>query len=196
MTTQASADPALKTADYILSRLTSYFGNRPDRFSAFIDGNVQAEGWLPAEAYFALSTPVARGSVRVVTVRGKAQGSARFDPDLELDINGEIHQLAVVPVLTTADEPLADQLDKGLARTFQWLGRLKARSMIYLLAFPDGIEDDDWKAALAKAEEKYAAKATGQLQFVIPRPPRVMARASAAVFLHSSRVPKEESSGG
>lgn len=194
MTTQATADQGLQTADYILSRLTSYFGNRPDRFSAFMDGNVRAEGWLPSEAYFALSSPVSRGSTNIVTVRGKSQGSAKFDPDMELDIDREVHQLAVVPVLTTADEPLSAQLDKGLAEVFEWLGKLKARSMIYLLAFPGGLESDEWKAALAKAEEKYEAKAIGQLEFVIPRPPRVMERGSAAVFVHSSRVPKEEGS--
>ena len=196
MTTQAPADPALQTADYILSRLTSYFGNRPDYFSAFIDGNVRAEGWLPAEAFYALSTPVSRQSAKVSIVRGKSQGSAKFDPDLELDINQEAHQLAVVPVLASPDEPLSDQLDKGLAETFEWLGNLKARSMIYLLAFPTGMNDDDWKAALAKAEEKYQARAVGQMEFVIPRPPRAMVRGAAAVFLHASRVPKEEASEG
>ena len=196
MTAQASTDPALQTADYILSRLTSYFGNRPDHFSAFIDGNVRAEGWLPAEAFYALSTPAARQSAKVSMVRGKAQGSAKFDPDLELDINQEAHQLAVVPVLTSADEPLSDQLDKGLAETFEWLGNLKARSMIYLLAFPTGMNDDDWKVALAKAEEKYQARAVGQMEFVIPRPPRAMVRGAAAVFLHASRVPQEEASEG
>jgi len=196
VTAQATTDPALQTADYILSRLTSYFGNRPDYFSAFIDGNVRAEGWLPAEAFFALSTPVARQSAKVSMVRGKAQGSAKFDPDLELDINQEAHQLAVVPVLASADEPLSDQMDKGLAETFEWLGNLKARSMIYLLAFPTGMNDDDWKAALAKAEEKYQARAVGQMEFVIPRPPRAMVRGAAAVFLHVSRVPQEEASEG
>ncbi|MBI4201319.1 MAG: hypothetical protein HY531_03395 [Chloroflexi bacterium] len=191
MTAQAPADRALQTADYILSRLTSYFGNRSNHFSAFIDGNVHADGWLPAEAYFALSTPQARKSTKVTFVRGKAQGSTRFDPDLELEINHEVHQLAVVPVLATADNPLADQMDKGLAEVFQWLGRLKARSMLYMVAFPAGIEDADWKAALAKAEQKYQTRALGQLQFVIPRPPRPMVRAAAALFLHASRVPKQ-----
>ena len=197
MATQApAADPTLRTAEYVLARLTSYFGNKPDYFSAFIDGDVRAEGWLPAEAYFALSTPIARKSASVTLVRGKAQGSAKFDPDLELDINHEANQLAVVPALTSADEPLSDQLDKGLAETFQWLGALKARSMIYLLAFPAALQDEEWTAALAKAEEKYQAKAVGQMQFVIPRPPRIMVRGSAAVFLHASRVPQEEASSG
>jgi len=193
VTTEAPANPALQAADYILYRLTSYFGNRPDHFSAFIDGNVRAEGWLPSEAYFALAGSMASKSVKVAMVRGKAQGSAKPDPDLELDINREAHQLAVVPALVIPDQPLSDQLDKGLAGTFEWLGNLKARSIIYLLAFPSGIEDEEWKEALAKAEQKYEAKAIGQLQFVIPRPPRAMVRAAAAVFLHASRVPQEES---
>lgn len=192
MTAQAPANRALQTADYLLSRLTSHFGNKARELSAFIDGGVHAEGWLPAEAYAALSGPQARKAAKVTIVRGKAQGSAKFDPDLEFDIDREYHQLAVVPVLTSADSPLSDQLDKNLAQAFQWLGKLKARSMVYVLAFPASVDDDDWKAALAKAEEKYEARAIGDMQFVIPRPPRSMVRGAAALFLHTSRAPKRE----
>lgn len=190
----STADLTLQTAEYVLARLTSYFGNRPDYFSAFIDGAVRAEGWLPAEAYFALSTPVAKKNTNVTFVRGKAQGNAKFNPDLELYINGEAHQLAIVPALTSPDSTLSEQLDNGLAGTFQWLGALKARSMIYLLAFPAGLKDEEWTVALAKIEDKYQAKAVGQMEFVVPRPPRPMLRGSAAIFLHASRVPIEEAS--
>ena len=197
MATEAPpTDAALETADYLLSRLTSWFGNRPDHFSAFIDGNVRAEGWLPAEAYHALTLPVSRGTVKVSMVRGKSQGSAKFDPDLEIDINREAHQLAVVPVLTSAEAPLADQIDDGLAETFEWLGKLKARSIVYLLAFPNSINDDDWKAGVAKAAEKYQAKPLGEMEFVIPRPPRSMARGAAAIFLHESRIPEKSAESG
>ena len=193
MTTQTS-DPALQTADYVLSRLTSWFGNRPDHFNAFIDGNVKAEGWLPAEAYFALTGPVSKTSVTVAQVRGKSQGSSKFDPDLELDIDRESHQLAVVPALTSADEPLSKQVESNLSETFEWLnGPLSPRAMVYLLAFPGSTNDDDWKAAVAKIEEKYNAKPVGEMEFVIPRPPRTMVRAAAAVFLPASRVPASES---
>lgn len=193
MTTESKVAPALQTAEYILSRLTSWFGNRTDHFSGFMDGNVRADGWLPAEAYFALSGPVSRKAINVTMVRGKAQGGDKFDPDIEIDIDHEFHQLAVVPVLTTADEPLSAQIEGRLAETFEWLnGPLKPRAMIYLLAFPNGLEDDEWKAGLAKAEEKYEAKTIGQMEFVIPRPPRVMLRGAAALFLHASRVPAAE----
>ena len=88
MTTKApAADPAFQVAEYVLYRLTSYLGNRPEYFSAFIDGNVHAEGWLPAEAFYALSTPVASKTAKVTMVRGKVQGTAKFEPDLELDID-------------------------------------------------------------------------------------------------------------
>lgn len=193
MTTETTADPALQTANYVLSRLTSWFGNRTDHFSGFIDGNVRADGWLPAEGYFALSGPVSRKALNVTTVRGKAQGGDKFDPDLEIDIDHEAHQLAVVPVLTTANEPLAAQIEGRLAETFEWLkGPSKPKAMIYLLAFPNGLEDDEWKAGMAKAEEKYEAKTIGQMEFVIPRPPRIMLRGAAAVFMHASRVPAAE----
>ncbi len=192
MTTE-TADAALRTAQYVLDRLTTWFGQRPDEFSAFIDGNVRAEGWLPAEAFYALSGPVSRLSIQVSMVRGKAQGSSTFDPDFELDIEHESHQLAVVPVLTSPGESLSDQLDTNLAEVFKWLGgAMKPKAMIYMLAFPAGVDDDEWKAALAKAEEKYEAKSFGEQQFVIPRPPRAMVRGSAALFLHSSRVPQTE----
>lgn len=192
MTTQ-TADPVLQTADYILSRLTSWFGNRPDYFSAFIDGNIRAEGWLPAEAYYALSGPVSRQSAKVAMVRGKAQGSSKFDPDLELDINRESHQLAVVPVLTSPDEPLVQQIENNLSEVFEWLtGSLSSRTMLYLLAFPSGTQSEEWSNAVAKAEEKYNAKPVGQMQFVIPRPPREMVRAAAGVFVEASRVPQPE----
>ncbi|MBI4339747.1 MAG: hypothetical protein HY680_07320 [Chloroflexi bacterium] len=185
-------DPVLRTADYVLSRLTSYFGNRPEQFRIFMDGNVKAEGWLPAEAYAALSGPVSRSTVKVNLVRGKAQGSDKFDPDLELDINKEFHQLAVVPVLTSADEPMSVQVEKRLASYFQWLtGPLAPRAMLYVLAWPASTDDADWKAAIAKAQSSYNAKPFGQMQFVIPRPPRPMVRAAAAMFLPASRVPAE-----
>lgn len=193
MTTETTQDPALQTANYVLSRLTSWFGNRTDHFSGFIDGNVRADGWLPAEGYFALSGPVSRKALNVTTVRGKAQGGDKFDPDIEIDIDHEAHQLAVVPVLTTANEPLAAQIEGRLAETFEWLkGPSKPKAMIYLLAFPNGLEDDEWKAGMAKAEEKYEAKTIGQMEFVIPRPPRIMLRGAAAVFMHASRVPAAE----
>ena len=186
MTTEASPDPVLQTCDYILSRLTTYFGSRPDHFSTFIDGKVKAHGWFPAEAYVALASPVSRKSVKIAAVRGPAQGEAKFNPDLEIGINGEAHQLAVVPVLTSADEPLAYQIEKELTETFQWLGKMKARSIIYLLAFPGGLND----------EGLYEAKSVGQMQFVIPRPPRQMLWASAALLLHASRVPEPPSTAG
>ncbi|MEK7777342.1 MAG: hypothetical protein AAB303_01790 [Chloroflexota bacterium] len=188
MTTQAvPAD--IQVADYILSRLTSYLGNRPDYFAAFIDGNVRGEGWLPAEAFFALSTPVARKTAKVFAVRGKSQGSAKFEPDLEIGIGREHHQLAVIPALATADRPLSAQLDRELAEAFQWVTKLKARSMLYLVAYPSSLEDKDWKAALAKAEQKYHVKPLGQMEFMIPRAPRPLIRAAVALFLEESRVP-------
>ncbi|MCZ6615551.1 MAG: hypothetical protein O6920_07220 [Chloroflexi bacterium] len=195
MATEAPPSLLLQTCDYILSRLTTYFGSRPDSFSAFIDGNVKAHGWLPAEAYVALTTPVTRERIKVTAVRGKVQGEAKFNPDLEININEEYHQLAVIPVLTTADEPLADQMEKGLAEAFQWLSNMKARSIIYLLAFPGGLQDEEWQAGLAKAEEVYQAKAVGQMQFVLPRPPKPMLHASAAVLLHTSKVPAPTAEG-
>ena len=151
---------------------------------------------MAARGYPVIGT--GRSVERLAALQKEASESALPMVGVELDINSEAHQLAVVPVLTTADEPLSDQIDKGLATTFEWLGKMKARSMIYLLAFPSGMNDDDWKAALAKAEEKYQAKAIGQMQFVIPRPPRSMVRAAAAVFLHASRIPQpqEEASSG
>jgi hypothetical protein len=155
-----------------------------------MDGNLKAEGWLPAEAYVALTGPVSRSAVKVNMVRGKVQGSSKFDPDLELDINKEFHQLAVVPVLTSPDEPLSAQVEKNLGPYFQWLtGPIASRAMLYLLVWPASIEEADWKAAVTKAEQKYNAKPFGAMQFVIPRPPRQMVHGSAALFLPANRVP-------
>ena len=189
MVTEApSTDATLQTASYILSRLTSWFGSKPDHFSSFIDGKVKAEGWLPSEAYHALTLPVSRGIVKVSMVRGKSQGDSKFDPDLELDINKEAHQLSVIPVLTSADAPLAKQIENNLSEVFEWLQKLKTRAMIYMLAFPNSIYDEDWKAGIIAASEKYQAKPREEMQFVIPRPPRSMVRGSATVFLHESRI--------
>ena len=189
VTTQTS-DAALHTAEYVLSRLTSWFGNRPDHFSAFIDGKVKAEGWLPAEAYFALTGPVSRSSITVSSVAGKSQGSATFAPDMELDIEKESHQLAVIPVLTSDDQPLSAQVDTVLAESLTWLtGQGSAKTILYLIAFPGSTDDDDWKAAVAKIEQKCGAKPIGEMQFVVPRPPRTMLRAAAAVFVAGDRLP-------
>lgn len=194
MTTEAP--PAdMQIADYILSRLTSYFGNRPDYFAAFVDGNVRGEWWLPAEAFFALTTPVARKTTTVSAVRGRSQGSVKFEPDLEIDIDHEYHQLAVIPVLTTADRPLSAQLDAELAEAFQWVPKQKARSMLYLVAFPNSVEDDDWKAALDKAAQQYHVKPFGQMEFMIPRAPKQMIKAAVALFVEESRVPDKPTQG-
>lgn len=190
MTTEVSPGSVLQTCNYILSRLTTYFGSRPDHLSSFIDGAVKGHGWFPAEAYVALTSPIPRKSVKILAVRGPAQGEAKFNPDLEIGIRGEAHQLAIVPVLTSADESLAHQIEKELPETFLWLGKMKERSIIYLLAFPGGLNDEGWKTGLARAEELYGAKSVGQMQFVIPRPPRQMLWASAAVLIHASRMPE------
>ena len=80
-------------------------------------------------------------------------------------------------------------VDGGLGGALEWAsGVLKDRAIVYLLAFPSNIESEDWTNALAKAEEKYQLKALDSMQFVIPRPPREMARGVATVLMHSSRV--------
>ena len=184
-----SNENAVKTGEYLLSRLTSWFGNRPDYFSAFIDRNVGGYGWLPAEAYYALSGPVSSISANVTAVRGNSQGEGGFSPDIEIDIDKEAHQVAVVPALVTPDKYLTTLVDCGLGGALEWASCvLKDRAIVYLLAFPSGIETEDWTNALAKAEEKYQLKALDSMQFVIPRPPREMARGAATVLMHSSRV--------
>ena len=132
---------------------------------------------------------MASKSAKVSAVRGKVQGSAKFDPDLEIDINHEYHQLAVIPALASADRPLSAQLDRELAPAFEWVAKLKARSMLYLVAFPSGLEDKEWKAAVAKAAEKYHVKPFGQMEFMIPQAPKAMIKAATVLFMEESCVP-------
>jgi hypothetical protein len=184
-----SNENAIKTGEYLLSRLTSWFGNRPDYFSSFMDRNVGAYGWLPAEAYYALSGPVSSLSVDITAVRGNSQGEGGFSPDIEINIDNEAHQVAVVPALVTPDKNLTTLVGEGLGGALEWAsGIMKDRAIVYLLAFPSGIETEDWASALSKSEEKYQLKALDSMQFVIPRPPREMSRGTATVLIHSSRL--------
>ena len=189
MNKEAPASTIIQASNYILSRLTTYFGSRPDHFGSFIKGNFKAHGWLPAEAYVALTSSVAQKVVKVTQVRGASQGESKFNPDLEIEVEGEFHQLAILPVLTTPDRPLTLLAEQDLSETFLWLNKLKTRALVFLLAFPGGLEDEGWKAGLERLKELYEASALGQFQFVIPRPPQQMIRASTALFLHTSQIP-------
>jgi hypothetical protein len=189
MNKEAPASTIIQASNYILSRLTTYFGSRPDHFGSFIKGNFKAHGWLPAEAYVALTSSVAQKVVKVTQVRGASQGESKFNPDLEIEVAGEFHQLAVLPALTTPDRPLNLLAEQDLSETFLWLNKLKTRAIVFLLAFPGGLEDEGWKAGLERLKELYEASAVGQFQFVIPRPPQQMIRASTALFLHTSQIP-------
>ena len=189
MNKEAPASTIIQASNYILSRLTTYFGSRPDHFGSFIKGNFKAHGWLPAEAYVALTSSVAQKVVKVTQVRGASQGESKFNPDLEIEVEGEFHQLAILPVLTTPDRPLTLLAEQDLSETFLWLNKLKTRALVFLLAFPGGLEDEGWKAGLERLKELYEASAVGQFQFVIPRPPQQMIRASTALFLHTSQIP-------
>lgn len=189
MNKETPASTIIQASNYILSRLTTYFGSRPDHFGSFIKGNFKAHGWLPAEAYVALTSSVAQKVVKVTQVRGASQGESKFNPDLEIEVEGEFHQLAILPALTTPDRPLTLLAEQDLSETFLWLNKLKTRALVFLLAFPGGLEDEGWKAGLERLKELYEASAVGQFQFVIPRPPQQMIRASTALFLHTSQIP-------
>ena len=184
------------TMDYVLARLATCFGQKADNFADFIAMGLRAEGWYATEAVRYLAGPAAGNLVKVEQVRGPAQGDSGFNPDLQLNIGGQSYQLAIKPMLLKGEEGIAHYFSQELPDLFRWLDNLRDRAALLTIAFPCSTADKEWTDAAGEAESAYGVQITGQTEFVVPRPPLPMVKASVALWRHSSAVPAEEDSAG
>lgn len=184
------------TMDYVLARLATCFGQKADNFADFIAMGLRAEGWYATEAVRYLAGPAAGNLVKVEQVRGPAQGDSGFNPDLQLNIGGQSYQLAIKPMLLKGEEGIAHYFSQELPDLFRWLDNLRDRAALLTIAFPCSKADKEWTDAAGEAESAYGVQITGQTEFVVPRPPLPMVKASVALWRHSSAVPAEEDSAG
>jgi hypothetical protein len=188
MTTEAPAAQAeVKRAyEYILGRLTTAYSSRADHFRRFIERGLRAEGWFPMEALVALTGQLASSVLQVENVRGKAAGDTDFNPDLEIKIGTQSHQIAIKSLPLTPERDAAYYFSKELPCLFQWVNSLKERFALVTVAYPCSIETPQWKEQVEKAEEAHQVKVIGQSEFYVPMPPRPLQKAVITIWRHQS----------
>ena len=178
--------------DYILARLATSFGQKADNFADFISGDLRAEGWFSTEALHYLSGTAASNVVKVEQIRGPAQGDVGFNPDLQLGIAGQSHQLAIKSMPVSGGMNISHYFSEELHDTFHWLGDLKDRAALVTIAYPCSTTDQAWTDAVAAAEQDHGVKLTKQTEFVVPRPPLPMVKVCIGLWRHASVVPDPE----
>jgi len=178
--------------DYILARLATSFGQKADNFADFISADLRAEGWSSTEALHYLSGAAASHLIKVEQIRGPAQGDVGFNPDLQLGIAGQSHQLAIKSMPVSGGMDILHYFAEDLHDPFHWLGDLKDRAALVTIAYPCSTADQSWIDAVAAAESGHGVKLTGQTEFVVPRPPLPMVKVCIGLWRHASVVPDPE----
>ena len=178
--------------DYILSRLATSYGQKATHIAKFIARGLRAEGWFAMEALHYLTNSTASHVLRVEEVRGRSQGEGGFNPDMQVRIGAQSHQLSIKSM------PIAGELDHShyfaaeLPSLFQWMNDLKERAALVTIAYPCSMGDETWSQAVSGAEEQYGVALVGQTDFVVPRPPLPMAKACIALWRHGSMVDRRD----
>lgn len=188
MNRESDPDPVAHALDYVLSRLTTYYGQKADYLAGFIGLGLRAEGWFAMEALQTLSTSSAAHVVRVEEVRGRSQGEAEFSPDLQLGIGSQSHQLAIKSLPLKGELDIAHYFSHELPPLFRWLDRLKERAALVTIAYPCSTKDERWASSVSAAEEANAVKVAGQREFIVPRPPLPLATVCISLWRHASVV--------
>ena len=172
----------------MLSRLATFYGQKSDHVAKFVEKGLRAEGWFAIEAVMTLTSPTASRMVWVEEVRGRSQGDVGFNPDIQLRIGTESHQLAIksMPLLGGLDIP--HYFSDELPALFQWLDNLKERAVLLTIAYPCSPTDEAWREAVSKAESALPVKVAGQTEFVVPRPPLPQVNACITMWRHASVV--------
>jgi hypothetical protein len=178
--------------DYVLSRLATSYGQKADQIAKFIARGLRAEGWFAMEALHYLTSSTAVHTLWVEEVRGRSQGESGFNPDLQLRIGAQSHQLSIKSM------PIAGELDHShyfaaeLPPLFRWMNDLKERAALVTIAYPCSTGDEPWSQAVSEAEEEHGVALVGQTDFVVPRPPLPMAKACIALWRHASVVHRRD----
>ena len=177
--------------EYILSRLATSYGQKADQIAEFIARGLRAEGWFAMEALHYLTNTTAAKVIQVEQVRGRSQGESEFNPDLQIRIGAQSHQLAIksMPLLGELDIP--HYFATELPPLFKWMDDLKDRAALLTIAYPCSMGDDGWRESVSTAESAHRVSVVGETDFVVPRPPLPMAKACIALWRHSSVVSRD-----
>ena len=185
---QDQADRVRQALDYVLSRLATFYGQKTDQVAMFVGKGLRAEGWFAIEAVTNLSSPTASHMVSVEEVRGRSQGDAEFNPDIQIKIGTESHQLAIKSMPLSGNLDIPHYFSDELPGLFQWLDNLKERAVLFTIAYPCSATDEAWTNAVSKAESALPVKVVGQKEFVVPRPPLPQVKACITMWRHASAV--------
>ena len=178
--------------DYVLSRLATSYGQKADQIAKFIARGLRAEGWFAMEALHYLTNSTAVHTLRVEEVRGRSQGESGFNPDLQLRIGAQSHQLSIKSMPIVGELDYSRYFTNELPPLFQWMNDLKERAALVTIAYPCSMRDEPWCQGVSAAEEAYGVTVVGQTDFVVPRPPLPMARACVALWRHASVVDRQD----
>ena len=188
MNGDSDEDQVAHALEYVLSRLTTYYGQKADYLAGFIGRGLRAEGWFAMEALQTLSASSAAHTVQVEEVRGRSQGAAEFSPDLQIGIAGQSHQLAIKSLPLKGELDIDHYFSRELPPLFRWLDRLKERAALVTIVYPCSAKDERWVASVSAAEEASAVKVAGQREFIVPRPPLPLATVCVSLWRHASVV--------
>ncbi len=177
--------------DYILSRLVSSYGQKADQIAKFIARGLRAEGWFAMEALHYLTNSTAGHTVQVEEVRGRSQGESGFNPDLQIRIGDQSHQLAIKSMPISGGLDYAHFFATELPPLFQWMNDLKERAALLTIAYPCSMQEAAWSEGVSGAEQGHGVTVVGQTDFVVPRPPLLMAKACIALWRHASVAGRE-----
>ena len=190
--TGAQAPDLDQAFDYVLSRLATCYGQKADQVAKLIARGLRAEGWFAVEALHYLTNSTASHVLRVEEVRGRARGEGGFDPDLQLGIGSQSHQLSIKSMPITGEMDPSRYCADELPPIFRWMNDLKERAALVTIAYPCSMGDEAWIEGVSKAEETYGVTVVGQTDFVVPRPPLPMAKACVALWRHGSAVHRRD----
>ena len=194
-TTAAQSSPAAQVEhalDYVLSRLATHYAQKAGQIARFIEWGLRAEGWFAMEAFHNLATSTAGREVQVEAVRGRSQGEAEFNPDLQLRIGSQSHQIAIKSLPIRGERNIPHYFSTELPSLFQWVTALKERAALVTIAYPCSLTDEAWTEAVSRAEADHQMKAVEHKEFVVPRPPLPQVKACLSLWRHSSMVPTSE----
>ena len=137
------------------------YGQKAGHIAKFIARGLRAEGWFAMEALHYLTNSTASHVLRVEEVRGRSQGEGGFDPDLQVRIGDQSHQLAIKSM------PIAGEMDHShyfaaeLPSLFRWMNDLKERAALVTIAYPCSTGDEAWSRAVSGAEGGVRGRAGG-----------------------------------
>jgi len=187
-TRESQAAQVERALEYVLSRIATYYAQKPELLAKFIERGLRAEGWFAIEALHSLTNRTAAQVVQVEGVRGRSQGEAEFNPDLQLRIGNQSHQLAIKSMPLKGELDLTHYFSRELPSLFQWINNLKERAALVTIAYPCSMTDEAWTQAVSGAEAAHQVKATDHKEFIVPRPPLPQVKACISLWRHASMV--------